>query len=240
MSQISNNLVSQAGQMRLGGIPNDMVQALNGIGCVILGPVVQKMLYPTLQRHGVAFKPIARMAFSFVAMSTAMAYAAGIQKLVYSTEPCYERPLDCPASASGSIPNNISVWAQVPVYFLLAFSEILGYTTLSEYSYSEAPKDMRSLVQALRQVTAGIGSALGMALSQVAKDPKVLYLYTGLAAIMILWAPVFWVVFRCYDGDEGDLDSDLCTQPSGSGDEKGGSGAKELRSTLPSPSPPCM
>lgn len=143
-----------------------------------------------------------------------MAYAVGVQKLIYSKEPCYERPLDCPASAFGSISNNISVWVQVPVYILLALAEIPGYTTLSEYRYSEASKDMRSLVQALRQVTSGVGSALGMALSQVAKDPKILYLYIGLAATMAISAPVFWFAFKGYDKGQGGLGGDLHTQPS--------------------------
>src|SRR5689334_4856594 len=91
--------------------------------------------------------------------------SAGLQKMIYSTGPCYEIPRACPASDNGSIPNNITVWLQIPVYFLLALGEILGFTTLSEYSYSEAPKDMRIVVQALRQVSAGIGNALALALS---------------------------------------------------------------------------
>ncbi|KAK2879510.1 hypothetical protein FQN49_000812 [Arthroderma sp. PD_2] len=214
LSQISNNLVSQAGQMRLGAIPNDTVQVFNSIGCIILGPVIQKVLYPTLQKYKIAFKPIARMAFSFIAMSIAMGYVAGVQKLIYSRGPCYNRPLACSASAGGSISNDISVWVQVPVYFLLAIAEILGLTTLSEYSYSEAPKDMRSVVQALRQVTSGVGSALAVALAQFAKDPDILYLYTGLAVTMILSAPTFWVAFKGYDKDKSELDGDLHNQQS--------------------------
>jgi len=198
MGQITNNLVSQAGQMRLGAIPNDTIQALNPIACVLLGPIVQNILYPTLRKRGIAFGPIARMTSAFIIMSLAMAFAAGLQKWIYSRGPCYEFPLACAASAHGSISNDISVWAQTPVYFLLAFAEILGLPTLSEYSYAKAPIDMRSLVQAVRQITVGIGYALGMAVSPVAVDPKITYLYMGLAAAMIVSAPVFWLLFR-YD-----------------------------------------
>ncbi|OQD63785.1 hypothetical protein PENPOL_c009G00790 [Penicillium polonicum] len=215
MNQITNNFVSQAGQMKLGVIPNDTIQALNPIACVLLGPIIQQLLYPGLQKYGVAFGSISRMTWSFIAISSSMAYAAGLQKLIYTRGPCYESPRNCPDSDGGKIPNNISVWVQTPSYFLLAFAEILGFTTLSEYSYSEAPKDMRSLVQALRQVTAAIGSALGMALSPVAVDPKVMYLYTGLAATMIAAAPVFWAAFGSYDksDDEDDLNQVGLMQP---------------------------
>ncbi|OQD98299.1 hypothetical protein PENSOL_c009G01338 [Penicillium solitum] len=220
MNQITNNFVSQAGQMKLSVIPNDTIQALNPIACVLLGPIIQQLLYPGLQRYGVAFGSISRMTWSFITISSSMAYAAGLQKLIYTRGPCYESPRTCPGSDGGKIPNNISVWVQTPSYFLLAFAEILGFTTLSEYSYSEAPQDMRSLVQALRQVTAAIGSALGMALSPVAVDPKVMYLYTGLATTMIAAAPVFWVAFRNYDkiDDEDELNAARLVEPDSHGE----------------------
>ncbi|KAH8422611.1 peptide transporter ptr2 [Aspergillus melleus] len=201
--------------MQLGAVPNDSIQALNPIACVLLGPIIQEFLYPGLQKREIAFGPIARMTWSFVTMSSAMAFAVGLQKLIYTRGPCYESPLTCADSDGGRRPNNISVWVQTPVYFLLAFAEILGFTTLSEYSYSKAPKDMRSLVQALRQVTAGIGSALGMALSPVAVDPKVIYMYTGLSATMIIVAPTFWAAFRRYDKIDDELNDIGLMQPDG-------------------------
>lgn len=194
MNQITNNLVSQAGQMRLGGIPNDTIQALNSIACVLLGPVMQRFVYPIVRGRGFAFGPIARITWAFIMMSTAMAYAAGVQKLIYTKGPCYDKPLQCEKS-----PNDVSVWIQSPVYFLLGVGEILGFTTLAEYSYSEAPRNMRSLVQAMAQLSSGAGSALGMAFSPLSKDPQILYLYTGLSVTMIATAPTFWLMFRAYD-----------------------------------------
>ncbi|KAH8801779.1 peptide transporter PTR2-A [Xylogone sp. PMI_703] len=206
INQISNNLISQAGQMRLDGIPNDTIQALNPIAGVLLGPIIQNILYPTLKnKFKIQFGPIARMTTAFITMAGAMVFAAVVQKLIYNTEPCYEAPLECPASDGGRIPNNISVWLQTPIYFILALSEILGFATLSEYSYSKAPRDMRSLVQALRQLTAGVGSALGMALSPVTTNPKVMYMYIALAVIMAISGPPFWLLFSKYD----DVDEEL-------------------------------
>lgn len=192
--------------MQLGAIPNDAIQALNPIACVLLGPVIQNYLYPGLLKHKIPFGPIARMTTAFATMASAMAITAGVQKWIYSTGPCYERPLECPASGGGKIPNQITVWAQTPIYFTLAFAEIFGFATLSEYSYSKAPKDMRSLVQALRQVTAGVGSAFGMALSPVGVNPKILYMYISLAVVMAISVPVFWGFFAKYDKMDKELD----------------------------------
>ncbi|KAE8357813.1 hypothetical protein BDV27DRAFT_151002 [Aspergillus caelatus] len=158
INQITNNLVSQV--------------ALNPIACILLGPIIQKkLLYPCLQKQGVPFGPITRMNWFFVTISSEMAFAAGLQKPVYTP----------------GVPNNISIWVQTP---------ILGLATLSEYSYSKALKDMRSLVQALRQVTAGTGSTLGMATWPIAVNPKMMYMYTGLVATMVAVAPAFWVAPR--------------------------------------------
>jgi proton-dependent oligopeptide transporter, POT family len=185
--------------MRLDDVPNDAIKALNPIACVILGPVIQKFLYPSLHKLGIPFGPIARMTWAFITMSASMAFAAGVQKLIYTQGPCYDQPLVCPASDDGTIPNNVSVWVQTPIFFLLGCAEILGFTTLSEYAYVEAPKNMRTLVQALGQTAAGVGSALGMAVSPLSANPQVLYLYSGLAAVMIVVASVFWLAFRKHD-----------------------------------------
>jgi POT family proton-dependent oligopeptide transporter len=134
-------------------LPNDTIQALNPIACLLLGPIIQNALFPTLLKHQIWFGPIAHMTAAFVTMSAAMAYAAGLQSLIDKTEPCYESPLACPALKNCSIPNSIKVRTQSPIYFLLALAEIFRFATLSEHSYSKSPRNMQVLVQALRQVS---------------------------------------------------------------------------------------
>ena len=199
-----NNLVSQAGQMDLHGVPNDMIQAFSGVACVILGPMIQG-LYNLLAQHKISFRPIARIAVAFLFCGGSMAYAAGVQKLIYNSKPCYDRPRACSASKDERLPNDISVWVQIPVYFILAVGEILGFVTASEYAYSKAPQAMKTIVQAFVQLTACVGSALGMALSPVAKDPDVLVMYACLAGVMVLSATLFYIRFRKYDRIDEEL-----------------------------------
>lgn len=134
-----------------------------------------------------------------------MAYAAGTQKLIYANGPCYDRPLSCVASQHGKIPNDVNVWIQIPVYFILAVAEIFGFVTASEYAYSKAPRDMRTVVQAFTQLTACLGSALGMALSPAAQDPHVLIMYACLAGAMGISAALFYWKFRKYDEIDDEL-----------------------------------
>ena len=206
-NQISNNLVSQAGQMQLHGIPNDMILSLNCLACIILGPLLQKCLYPFLARQRILFGPIARVMVAFFVMGLSMAYAAGVQQLIYSHGPCFQMPLACPESDRGRIPNAVNVFVQTPMYFILAVAEILGFVSMSEYAYNKAPKNMKTLVQALTQLTAGIAAAIGMAISPAARDPHLVIFYASLAGATVSVTVPFWCLFRKYDRIDRDLDN---------------------------------
>ena len=199
-----NNLVSQAGQMNLHGVPNDMIQAFSGVACIIFGPIIQG-LYEVLAKRKIEFGPIARITAAFIFCGAGMGYAAGVQKLIYSSAPCYDTPFACDESAGGKIPNDVNVWVQMPVYVLLAIGEIFGFVTAFEYAYGKAPKDMKTVVQALTQLTACLASVLGMAISPAAKDPNMVIFYACLASAMGLTAVLFWWRFRKYD----DMDAEL-------------------------------
>ncbi|KAI1129717.1 MFS general substrate transporter [Nemania abortiva] len=212
-NQTTNNLISQAGQTEQIGISNDTIQSLNPIACIILGPLIQSVIFPFLRRRKVASGPIARMTCAFFFIAAGIAYAAGLQQLIYSRGPCFEYPLECPAAKDGEHggslrPNEVNIWVQTPVHFLLAAGEILGLVALNEYTYSEAPSNAKSMVQAIQQLAAAIGSALGLALGPVSKNPDLVILYASLAGTMAVSGAVFWVTFRKLDiGYEAENDA---------------------------------
>lgn len=210
-NQTSNNFVSQAGQMQHQGISNDTLQALNPIACIIMGPVIQAVL-PRLRRRGLRCGPIVRMTVAFIFVAAGLAYAAGLQQLIYSRPPCFRYPLECPdgvgGGGSGVRANEVSVWLQTPMQFLLAIGEILGLVSLSEYMYTEAPSDIKAMVQALQDVAAAVAAALGMALGPVSRNPFLVVMYASLAGAMAVSAVLFWAVFRGYDDGHGKGEED--------------------------------
>ncbi|KAI1076550.1 oligopeptide transporter [Whalleya microplaca] len=205
-NQTTNNIISQASQMELSGISNDTVQSFNAIFYIIFNPLIQIWLFPFLSRRRISFGPITRMTVAFILLALSMAYAAGIQKLIYSRMPCFSQPLACEAAivaTDGNTilyrPNEISAWAQIPLYLLLAVGEIFGFVALNEFTYVEAPTNMKALVKAFEQFTAALGSALGMALGPVSKDPWLVALYSALAGTMAISGAAFFGIFRMYD-----------------------------------------
>ncbi|CAI6342057.1 unnamed protein product [Periconia digitata] len=205
-NQTMNNIISQANQMELDGISNDTVQSLNAIFYIFLNPLIQQGLFGFLSRHRIVLGPISRMAVAFIFMAAAMAYAAGVQEVIYNRGPCFSHPKACEAGIvwrdATTIhyqPNEISVWMQIPFHILLATSEIFGFVALNEFAYTEAPTNMKALVKAFEQCTAGLGAALGIALGPVSKDPWLVIMYSSLAGTMACSGIAFYGFFRNLD-----------------------------------------
>jgi POT family proton-dependent oligopeptide transporter len=195
--QMQNNLISQAGEMKTEGTPNDLLPAMNQVGCIVLGPLIQLGLYPFLHRRRIYMGPIMRITIGFGFMTLAMLYAAIVQHTIYKSPPCYDNRMDCTPSASEDRRPN--VWMQAPVYFLIASSETFSYVTGLEYAYDHSPKDMKVIVQAFSLLIGGIGSTVALALTAIAQDPKLVIFYASLTGAMLLTTVFFAIFFRQYD-----------------------------------------
>ncbi|THC88284.1 hypothetical protein EYZ11_012273 [Aspergillus tanneri] len=202
LNQTFNNLISQAGQMVNSGVPNDTIKSLNPISSILLTPVVSRGLYPFLTRRRIRFGPMARIVVGFLFLTLAMAYTAILQKLVYSSGPCYDHPLACPESGHGHIPNQISMFLQTPIYVLGAIAEIFCFTTGTEYAHNQAPKTMKSVVQSVWMATAGVGACLAMAFTPITKDPHLVIMYSSLAGVMAVTTVLFRLFFGKHDREE--------------------------------------
>ncbi|KAJ5885548.1 Proton-dependent oligopeptide transporter family [Penicillium taxi] len=198
-NQTFNNLISQAGQMETYGIPNDMMKTAGAISGIIVAPIIQKGLYPFLTKRRVSFQPIARMTVGFLVLAFAMAYTTGIQKLIYQTGPCYDHPLACAAAKDRKIPNQVSVFLQIPIYFGGSLAEVFCLTTGTEYAYNKAPKSMKTLVQAIWLGMGGIGACLALAFTPLSEDPHLVTMYAILTGILGGAGVLLWIIFRHLD-----------------------------------------
>ncbi|CRG92415.1 Peptide transporter PTR2 [Talaromyces islandicus] len=203
--QTNSNFVSQAASMQTFGIPNDMMGCFGPIFVLTLLPVLEKVVYPTLGRFRINPKPISRITAGFVTMACTIGYTAGIQDYIYKSPPCYDHPLKGACSDGGRLPNDVNVFLQIPAYALTALSELLAFVTGMEYAYTKAPKSMRSIVSSLFLLTCSIGSILGITLSPVSKDPKVLVQYASLSGVMAVTAVCFLFFFQKYDKIEAKM-----------------------------------
>ncbi|SMR41963.1 unnamed protein product [Zymoseptoria tritici ST99CH_1E4] len=123
--QNTTNLISQAGQMMTYGIPNDAFPTLNPIFVLIVVPVLERWVYPFMQKSRVSARATVRISIGFGLTAASMALAAVVQQTIYNAPPCYNMPLQCPAALGGSKPNKASVMLQIPIHFTGALGEML-------------------------------------------------------------------------------------------------------------------
>ncbi|KAJ4356477.1 peptide transporter ptr2 [Didymosphaeria variabile] len=209
--QMQNNLISQSAQMETGSTPNDMLPAMNQVGCILFTPLIHHVIYPLLHKRHIYLKPITRITIGFGFVVASMAYAAIVQSAIYSTGPCYDHPRTC-SSVANREPNHVNIWLQAPVFFLIAMGEVWAYVTALEIAYSHAPKNMKSMIQAIFPLMAGIGSASAMGLTPITHDPNLVIFYASLAGAMAITTVVFWLVFRKHDENDAEDNTDKYTE----------------------------
>jgi dipeptide/tripeptide permease len=192
--------------MELHGLPNDILPNIDPIVIILFIPLFDRLIYPFIRGTlHLAFTQITRITLGFFIASLAMVYAAVLQSKIYSTGPCYTSPSNCPAGKLGPdkyAPNKIHVAWQAPAYVLVALSEILASVTGLELAYAKAPENMKSFIMSLFLLTSAFGSALGIFLAPVAKDPRLVWLYTGLAGTAAIAGVVFHWMFKGLDGKD--------------------------------------
>jgi POT family proton-dependent oligopeptide transporter len=193
--QISNNLVSQAAQMETSGVPNDMMFNANPVIIILILPLVDRVILPRLRHLGFTLTAATRLVIGFTFEALSMAMAAAVQKLIYNSGPCYGHPLRCTTSGGVITPNNVSVFLQLPVYALEAFSEILSSPAGYELAFTMAPVSMKSLIQAVFSATGALGATLSIIISPTYKDPHMVWVYTSLATAMGIVTIVFYCIY---------------------------------------------
>ncbi|KAK1992460.1 POT family protein [Colletotrichum falcatum] len=204
-NQLNNNLVSQAATMKLNGLPNDILSNLDPIALIIFIPLCDLALYPTLRKFKIPFTPIKKIAFGFFTGSAAMVWACVLQYYIYQRSACG-------SFASGNLPNgdpcppvDIIVWAQTGAYVLIALSEVFASITSLEYAFSKAPRNMRSMVQAVALFMSAISAALGQAFTPLSTDPYLVWNYGIVAVLAAVAGVIFWIQFRGLDQEEDEM-----------------------------------
>ncbi|KAF4965884.1 hypothetical protein FSARC_6354 [Fusarium sarcochroum] len=211
-NQINNNLVSQAALMERHGVPNDILSNLNPFALLIFIPLNDFFIYPALRKAGIKFTPIKKITAGFFTGGFAMIWAAVVQHYIYQKS-------ECGKYASGEIWSDaegemvkcatapINVWAQTGSYVLIALSEVFASITSLEYAFSKAPRNMRSMVQAVALFMTAFSSALGQAFVGLSADPLLVWNYAVVAILAIVAGTIFWFQFRSLDIHEDELNT---------------------------------
>ncbi|KAL4986284.1 POT family-domain-containing protein [Aspergillus falconensis] len=213
-NQMLNNLTSQAATMRLGGVPNDIINNFNPLALIIFIPIFDRLLYPFLRRIGIKFTPLKRITAGFFVAGSGMIVATVTQHYIYKLGPCGKEANKC---LEEGIHVPISVWVQALTYILGGISEILASVTSLEYAFTKAPKNMRSLVQAVALFMNAFSSAIGQAFVGLSEDPLLVWNYAVVAILAFVGGIGFWATNYKLDRQEDELNTLAQSKYEGSG-----------------------
>jgi POT family proton-dependent oligopeptide transporter len=159
-------------------------QVFNPMLIMALIPLFSWVIFPALERRGVPLAPLRKMTAGMFLTAASFGVAAVLQIFIEAS-----------LVPGGGPPPNI-LW-QFPQYLLLTVGEILVSVTGLEFSYTQAPRAMRSTIMSVWFLAVAAGNLITAVLSTLVRlqGAANLWLY---AALMLVAALVFRAVARRY------------------------------------------
>lgn len=158
----------------------DQIQSLNPAMVMILIPVTG-LVIRALRRRGMKVSPLSRMTFGMLLTATSFVAAALVQ-----------------ASIDRVGEGQVSVAWQLIQYFLLTLSEVLVSITGLEFSYTQAPKRVKSTVMGLWLLTVALGNIYVGWFSGLAKTLELQSFLWTFAGAMAAFGLLFAIRARFY------------------------------------------
>jgi POT family proton-dependent oligopeptide transporter len=156
----------------------EQLQAANPFLVMTLIPLFAWWVFPFLARRGVDLGPLRKMTAGMFLTVGSFVAAAILQTFV----------------DDGHAPNLL--W-QLPQYLLLTTGEVLVSVTGLEFSYTQAPRAMRSTIMSIWFLTVFLGNLLTAVITKVVRLDGAAYFWM-FAALMLAAAFAFRAVARGY------------------------------------------
>ncbi|XP_057563728.1 solute carrier family 15 member 1 isoform X2 [Hippopotamus amphibius kiboko] len=95
-------------------------------------------------------------------------------------------------------PNTVSMALQIPQYFLLTCGEVVFSVTGLEFSYSQAPSSMKSVLQAGWLLTVAVGNIIVLIVAGAGQFSEQWAEYVLFAALLLVVCVIFAIMARFY------------------------------------------
>jgi POT family proton-dependent oligopeptide transporter len=156
----------------------EQLQAANPILVMLLIPLFAWVIFPSLEKRGAALTALRKMSAGMFVTVLSFVAAAVVQSLV----------------DEGRAPSLL--W-QLPQYVLLTTGEVLVSVTGLEFSYTQAPRSMRSTIMSIWFLTVFLGNMLTAVVTKLVRLEGAAYFWF-FAALMLAAAVAFHLVARRY------------------------------------------
>uniref|UniRef100_A0A6Q2XIS4 Solute carrier family 15 member 1b n=1 Tax=Esox lucius TaxID=8010 RepID=A0A6Q2XIS4_ESOLU len=163
---------------------------VNPILILIMVPVMDSVIYPLIKKCHLNFTPLKRMTVGMFVAAMAFVAAALLQLQI-----------DCKQAIQAVEdikPNTIHMGWQIPQYFLMTSGEVVFSVTGLEFSYSQAPSNMKSVLQAGWLLTVAVGNIIVLIVAEAAQLPDQWAEYILFASLLVLVCIIFGIMSYFY------------------------------------------
>lgn len=105
---------------------------------------------------------------------------------------------DAITAAEDIKPNSVHMALQIPQYFFITAGEVMFSVTGLEFSYSQAPSNMKSVLQAGWLLTVAVGNFIVLIVAELAKLPKQWTEYVLFASLLVAVCIIFSIMAYFY------------------------------------------
>lgn len=95
-------------------------------------------------------------------------------------------------------PNTVNMALQIPQYFLITCGEVVFSVTGLEFSYSQAPSNMKSVLQAGWLLTVAVGNIIVLIVAGAGQFSEQWAEYILFAALLLVVCVIFAIMARFY------------------------------------------
>lgn len=171
------------GDFGLISIKPDHMQVVNPLLVLILIPLFESVIYPILGKIGIQ-RPLQKITTGGILIAISFLLSAAVQFEIES-----------------SPHKSVNILWQLPQYFVLTTGEIMFSPTGLAFSYEEAPKRMKSVIQACWTLTTAIGNLITIIfVAKLRFFDSQKYEFILFAALLIVDVTVFAILAYFYKG----------------------------------------
>lgn len=153
------------------------IQAANPILVLMMIPLFSYVVYPLLERV-LMLTPMRKIALGFFVMVVGFGLSAVIEERLEPIDAVAaqlaadsDRPLDEIVAEQAAAGERVNIGWQLLAYVFLTAAEIMVSITCLEFSYTQAPNRMKSLIMSLYLLSVSAGNFLTSAVNQFIQNP---------------------------------------------------------------------
>ncbi|KAJ4933712.1 hypothetical protein JOQ06_030536 [Pogonophryne albipinna] len=181
-------------------IQPDQMQTVNPILILTLVPIMDSLIYPLIKKCGLNFTAIFTLQSGSQSCEYSRDFGFGSSYTFFipSTLVIGQNCQGAITESEDIEPNSAHMALQIPQYFFITVGEVMFSVTGLEFSYSQAPSNMKAVLQAGWLLTVAVGNFIVLIVAELAKLPKQWAEYVLFASLLIAVCFIFSIMAHFY------------------------------------------